>query len=67
MQAQGASLPNDGRLGHLLLHAQLETQALGVLVRSKIQVTEDAGKDVEKEDHFSIVGGIASWYNYSVN
>ena len=31
---QGASLPNDGRLGHLLLHMQLETRALGVLVGS---------------------------------
>jgi hypothetical protein len=31
---QGASLPNDGRLGHLLLHMQLETLALGVLVSS---------------------------------
>jgi hypothetical protein len=30
----GASLPNNGRLGHLLLHMQLETQALGVLVSS---------------------------------
>jgi len=29
-------------------------------------VTADAGKDVDKED-FSIVGGIASWYNYSGN
>jgi len=28
------SLPNDGRLGHLLLHMQLETRALGVLVSS---------------------------------
>ena len=26
---QGASLPNDGRLGHLLLHMQLETRAPG--------------------------------------
>ena len=34
MQDQGASLPNDGRLGHLLLHMQLETRALGVLVSS---------------------------------
>jgi hypothetical protein len=24
-------------------------------------VTEDAGKDVEKEEHSSIAGGIASW------
>jgi hypothetical protein len=28
-------------------------------------VTADAGEDVEKEEHFSIIGGIASWYNYS--
>jgi hypothetical protein len=27
---------------------------------SKIQVTADAGEDVEKEEHSSIVGGIAS-------
>jgi hypothetical protein len=30
-------------------------------------VTADAGKDVEKEQYSSIVGGIASWYNYSEN
>jgi hypothetical protein len=34
LQDQGASLPNDGRLGHLLLHMQLQTWALGVLVSS---------------------------------
>jgi hypothetical protein len=34
-------------------------------LRSKIQVTADAGKDVEKEEHFSIAGGIASLYNHS--
>jgi hypothetical protein len=28
-------------------------------------VTADAGKDVEKEEHSSIAGGIASWYNHS--
>jgi hypothetical protein len=27
-------------------------------------VTADAGKDVEKEEHSSIAGGIASWYNH---
>jgi hypothetical protein len=27
-------------------------------------VTEDAGEDVEKEEHSSIAGGIASWYNH---
>jgi hypothetical protein len=30
LQDQGASLPNDGQVGHLLLHMQLETRALGV-------------------------------------
>jgi hypothetical protein len=28
-------------------------------------VSADAGKDVEKEEHSSIVGGIASLYNHS--
>ena len=36
-------------------------------LRSKIQVTADAGVDVEKEEHSSIVGGIASLYNHSGN
>jgi hypothetical protein len=30
-------------------------------------VTADAGKDVEKEEHSSIAGGIASWYKDSGN
>jgi hypothetical protein len=34
LQDQGASLPHDGRLGHLLLKMQLETRAPGVLVIS---------------------------------
>jgi hypothetical protein len=33
----------------------------------KIHVTTDAGQDVEKEEHSSIVGGIASLYNHSGN
>jgi hypothetical protein len=36
-------------------------------LRSKSQVTADAGEDVEKEEHSSIAGGIASWYNHSGN
>jgi hypothetical protein len=36
-------------------------------LRSKTQVTADAGKDVQKEEHSSIAGGIASWYNHSGN
>ena len=31
-------------------------------LRSKIQVTANAGEDVEKKEHSSIVGGIASLY-----
>jgi hypothetical protein len=30
-------------------------------------VTADAGKDVEKEEHFSIADLIANWYNHSEN
>ena len=37
------------------------------MARSKIQVTADAGVEVEKEEHSSIVGGIASLYNHSGN
>ena len=37
------------------------------MTRIKIQVTADAGQDMEKEEHSSIAGGIASWYNYSGN
>jgi hypothetical protein len=36
-------------------------------LRSKIQVTADAVEDVEKEEHSSIAGGIASLYNHSGN
>jgi hypothetical protein len=36
-------------------------------LRSKIQVTADACKDMVKEKHSSIVGGIASLYNHSGN
>jgi len=30
-------------------------------------VTANPGEDVEKEEHCSIVGGIADWYNPSGN
>jgi hypothetical protein len=30
-------------------------------------VTAEAGEDVEKEEHSSIAGGIASWYNDTGN
>jgi hypothetical protein len=30
-------------------------------------VTTHVGKDVEKEEHSSIAGGIANWYIHSVN
>ena len=44
-----------------------ETSHQSEWLRSKIQVTADAGVDVEKEEHSSIVGGIAGLYNYSGN
>jgi hypothetical protein len=34
-------------------------------LRSKPQVVADAGKDVEKEEHSSIAGGLVRWYNHS--
>ena len=34
---------------------------------SKIQVTADACKDVKKEEHFSIAGGIENWYKHCGN
>jgi hypothetical protein len=30
-------------------------------------MTAHVGKNVEKEEHFSIPGGIANWYNHSGN
>jgi hypothetical protein len=36
------------------------------LVRN-VKETADAGEDVEKEEHSSIVGGIAGLYNHSGN
>jgi hypothetical protein len=37
------------------------------MAKIKIQVTADTGKNVEKEEHSSIVGGIANLYNHSGN
>jgi hypothetical protein len=37
------------------------------MAKIKTQVTADAGKDIQKEEHSSIAGGIASWYNHSGN
>jgi hypothetical protein len=37
------------------------------MIRSKIQVTADAVEDVEKEEHSSTAGGIASLCNHSGN
>ena len=54
LQDQWASLPNDGRLGHLLLHMQLETWALGVLVSSYCCSTYRVA------DHFSSLGTFSS-------
>jgi hypothetical protein len=55
LQYQGASLPGDGRLGHLLLHMQLEIQALGVLVSSYCCSTYRVA------DPFSSLGAFSSF------
>ena len=34
-------------------------------LRPKIQMTANAGENVEKEEHFCIVGVIANWSNHS--
>jgi hypothetical protein len=31
------------------------------MAETKTKVTTDAGEDVEKEEHSSVAGGIASW------
>jgi hypothetical protein len=36
-------------------------------LKSKTQVTADAGEDVDKKEQSSIFGGIAQWYNPSGN
>jgi hypothetical protein len=38
-----------------------------IMSKIKTQVTADIGQDVEKEEHSSIIGGIACWYNYFGN
>ena len=55
MQDQGGSLPNDGQLGHLLLHMQLETRPPGVLVSSYCCSTYRVA------DPFSSLGAFSSF------
>jgi hypothetical protein len=37
------------------------------MAKIKTQVTTNVGEVVEKDEHSSIAGGIASWYNHSGN
>jgi hypothetical protein len=37
------------------------------MAKIKSHVTVDAGKYVEKEEHYFTVGGIANWYSHSGN
>jgi hypothetical protein len=55
LQDQGSSLPNDGRVGHLLLPMHLETRALGVLVSSY------CGSTYRVADPFSSLGTFSSF------
>jgi len=46
---------------------EISTSHQSEWLRSKTPATADAGKDVEKEEHSSIAGGTANWYNHSGN
>ena len=35
------------------------------MAKIKTWATVPAGKDVDKEEHYSIAAGIANWYNHS--
>jgi hypothetical protein len=37
------------------------------MAKIKPQVLTHVGEVVEKEEHFSIAGGITNWYNHSGN
>jgi hypothetical protein len=52
-------------LSHQVNANQNNTSHQSEWLRSITQVTADAGKDVEKEEHSSIVGRIASCYKHS--
>jgi hypothetical protein len=54
----------NGRKGPWSYEGLIDAQYKGIKGR---EVTTDAGKDVEEEDHSSLAGGIASWYNHSGN
>jgi hypothetical protein len=56
----------------IIREMQIKTNLSFILIpvrmaKIKTQVTADAGKDMEKEGHTYIVGGISSWYNHSGN
>jgi hypothetical protein len=47
---------------------QVPRTARAVTQRNPVSKTQkDAGEDVEKEEHSSIAGGIANWYNHFGN
>ena len=57
LQEQGGSLPNDGWLGHLLLHMHLETWALGVL---SVLMSSYCCSTYRVADPFSYLGTFSS-------
>ena len=54
---------------NILSHQEMQIKTtLGFhLITVRMAVTADAGEDMEKEEHSSIVGGIASLYKHSGN
>jgi hypothetical protein len=49
------------------LRFNLTPVRMAKIKNSKIHMTGDVGKNVEKEEHSSIAGGIANLYNHSEN
>ena len=53
----------------VIMETQIKTTlrfhpTLSEWLKSKSQVTVDAGEDVEKEKHLSTAGGFTSWYKH---
>jgi hypothetical protein len=46
---------------------QIKTTLRFHLTSVRIAKIKNSGEDVEKKEHFSVAGGIASWYNHSGN
>jgi hypothetical protein len=51
----------------MTLRFHLTPIRMAKIKKKKPQVTVHIGRNVENEEHTSIAGGIANWYNHSGN